>query len=184
MAGLDLLAKRAERTGWDDVSGTTPRTYPITAGDKTIATLGPELPLAVLEPLKAIDQELSLLFNKVLSAINADLTQAEIASQVMDFLVAYPDLPAKAVRIIGDVGKNLLGEEGFAEFLALRPSLQDVMALTSGITGWYGVSVGESSGSSDSAEEPDGTTSTPTSDDTSEDSTSETPSDPTPETPA
>ena len=174
--GLDLIAARGKRNGWDE-AGTATRTFPITAGDVHIATLGPELPLTVLEPLRQIDEEIALLFSKVLSARR--LSQAEVADMVMDFLIAYPDLPSKAVKIIGDIGVNLFGQDGWDALMGLHPSLQDGLTLLSGITEWYGVDLGESSGSDDSSTDPaGGTTSTPTSDDTSVDSISETPSDP------
>lgn len=176
--GLDLIAQRAERNGWDEV-GNASGLYEIDAGDLHIASLGPELPLTALEPIGRIDTELVLLFQKVLQAAQGATAKDALAAEIMDFLIAYPDLPSKAISISIDIGRNLFGEDGLANFLSIHPSLQDVIALVGGVTKHYGIDLGESSGSSEQSDDPDGgTTSTPTSDDTAEESTSETLSEP------
>jgi hypothetical protein len=166
---LDLAAKRAERTktAFDDaVDAAQDTAFVLDLGDGPVATLGKELPLTALAPLRQIDAELSLLFGRAMDMATGNAT-SEGLTFILDLLAAYPDLPTKALDIVAEIGTNLLGQPGWEAFLAFKPSLQDGMALLSGLTDWYGVSLGEASGSSVSPEI-DGTTSTTTSDDTSE----------------
>lgn len=158
--GLDLYKERAKRSSGFDAA--SPSTYPITAGDLKIAELGKELPLHVLEPVKDITSELVLLVAAFYEGVRGQKSQEEVAGEILDFFAAYPSLPTTAVDILNSMGTRLLGEEGMAAFMSLRPSLQDVLALLRGLGEWYGLSAGESSGSPELSTEP-GTTSTTTS---------------------
>lgn len=166
---LDLAAKRAERakTAFGDAIDAAQDTeFVLDLGDGPVATVGKELPLTALAPLRKIDTELSLLFGRAIDLATGNGDRGGL-SFILDLLAAYPDLPSKALDILGEIGVNLLGQAGWDAFLAFKPSIQDALALTTALSEWYGVSLGEASGSSDSATS-DGETSTTTSDDTSE----------------
>lgn len=170
MAGLDLRSKRRERTGWDEATGASGNVFPITFGDTHLVTLEPEMPLTALAPLKSMGEEISLI---IIKAIEVTVRDSEsdntllLVRNVIDILVAYPDVLINALDLVEKVGRNILTDTGWETFVSINPSKEDVTVLISAIAEWYGVTPGEAFGSSDSSTD-DGTTSTSTSEPTAE----------------
>jgi hypothetical protein len=135
-----------------------------------IATIGAEIPLSVLAPLRELDGEIALLLREAMDIGRNGKATWDGTSLIVDLLTARPDLPTTLIDVIQNIGKELLGEHGYAKFISGRPSAQDVGALAIGLFRWAGVSLGESSGSSGSPE-----TGGPTSNATSSGSTDSTP---------
>jgi hypothetical protein len=154
-------ARAARREGRGD-------TLKICFGGEEIAEIGAEFPLDVLSPLQDVNLDLALLVRQALDLMNAEGTEEQVAvvSFIVDVLAANPSLPTELITAIGEMGKRLLGPEGYAAFLAQRPTPWDIAALATHLMNWYGVSLGESSGSSTPVT--GGGTSNPTSNPTSE----------------
>lgn len=163
--GIDLDAERSLRAQQREVQADS---VPIRLGGKTVATIPTELPLDVLAPLRRLDEEITLLLRSVMTAMNAGREAQErwdATSLIVDILAANPKLPTTVVDVIHDMAVALFGEEGFAAFMAARPSKDDLAVLAKRLLAFYGFSLGESQPSSDSptGEEQDGgTTSLPT----------------------
>lgn len=157
--GLDLDALRdaraAEREGKQ-------KDLPIRIRGDVIVRLSPELPLDVLTPLRAIDDTIALVIRQAMTLA----TDQEAASKwqatelVVDMLSTHEDLPVKVLEVIEQISRNLLTSEGVDKFMAAKPSVPDIKALALGIFRWYGVSLGESSPSSDSSTDGGGTSAT------------------------
>jgi len=147
----DLDAKRLERAraraARQEARG---ETLPITLGGQAIATLGAEFPLDVLEPLADINLDIALLMQQAVAAAQANDNSANV-ELIVNILAANPDLPREFLAAVKEIARRLLGDEGYAAFVAARPSPWDVGALVSVLFQWYGVSLGESSGSSDAS---------------------------------
>jgi hypothetical protein len=126
-------------------------TLPIILGGRTIATLGAEFPLDVLEPLADINLDIALLFQQAVSAANAEGDNAASIELIVNILAANPDLPREFIAAVKEIGRRLLGEDGYSAFVAARPTPWDVAALASVLFTWYGVSLGEQSRSSAAA---------------------------------
>jgi hypothetical protein len=168
--GLDLDAERtaraAEREG-------KKKELPIRIGGEVIVVLSPELPLDVLTPLRAIDDTIALVLRQAMTMVSDQEAAAkwEATELVVNMLASTPDLPVKLLEVIEQISRNLLTAEGVDKFLAAKPSVPDIKALALGIFRWYGVSLGESSPSSDSSTDGGGTS--PTTSSTSSTSTPE-----------
>lgn len=147
----DLDVKRLERAraraARQEARGDT---LPITLGGQVIATLGAEFPLDVLEPLADINLDIALLMQQAVAAAQASDNAANV-DLIVNILAANPDLPREFLAAVKEIGRRLLGDGGYAAFVAARPSPWDVGALASVLLQWYGVSLGESSGSSDAS---------------------------------
>jgi hypothetical protein len=141
-------------------------------GGEVIAELPPELPVDVLEPLMNVDLDLAALAREALGAMNSSDADAQrkAVELFVDLIVANPKLPQDLIDAVREMGRLLLTEDGYARFVAKRPSLQDVAALVKGLAERY-ASLGESLRSSTPAA--DGTTSKPILPATTTDSTSE-----------
>lgn len=144
----DLDAKRLERARMraarQEARG---ETLPIVLGGQTIATLGAEFPLDVLEPLSHINLDIALLVQQAVAAAQGSDNSANV-ELIVNILAANPDLPREFIAAVKEIGKRLLGEDGYSAFVAARPTPWDVAALASVLFSWYGVTLGESSGSS------------------------------------
>lgn len=155
----DLDAKRLDRAraraARKEARG---ETLPIVLGGQVIATLGAEFPLDVLEPLADINLDIALLLQQAVAAAQATDNAANV-DLIVNILAANPDLPREFLAAVKEIGRRLLGDGGYAAFVAARPSPWDVAALASTLFSWYGVSLGESSGSSDAVSEGNGVTS-------------------------
>lgn len=153
--GLDLDAQREDRAAAREGSN---EAWPIIIGGNVVATLPVELPIDVFAPLRSIDSDIALLLRTAMDQARREQSDSAAASRwdatglVIDLLASNPDLPTTVVDVVTKVASNLLGEEGLAAFMATRPSGQDVAALVQGVFVYYGVSLGESSPSSDSQE--------------------------------
>ena len=170
-----VKAKAARREGRGDV-------LVVRFGGVQIAELGPEFPLDVLEPLQSVNLDLALLVRQALEAAAAKSgrEQVELLLLITDMLAANPDLPKEVIEAVKEMTRRLFGKDGYAALVQARPTPWDVSAIFSRLMGWYGLSLGESSGSSTPAS--GGETSKPISS-TGTGSTPETPGE-TPPTPA
>jgi hypothetical protein len=163
---LDLNAARASR------SGTKGRPIVLRLGDASIP-LPAELPVDVLEPLAHLNVDTALIARTVLNALKeADMTRAglSIASMVVDLVIQNPRLPGELLDAVRLMGRRLMTDEGYEQFVVQRPSIADVAALIKGLAGRYAFSLGESKPSTDDSDS--GEPSTPTSSTTTEVSTS------------
>lgn len=144
---------------------------PIVFGGQTIAVLEAEFPLDVLAPVQDINLDLALLVQQAIQAATATGADAQAANVelIVNILAANPQLPREFVAAVQDMGKRLLGPEGYAAFIAQRPTPWDVAALISALFTWYGTTLGEFWRSSTSSTN-DGRTSNTTSGSTASDS--------------
>ncbi|MEW9530757.1 hypothetical protein [Microbispora sp. NPDC049125] len=119
----------------------------------TIAEISAEFPLDLLEPLQALNVDFALLVRQAFELINATEDNGNVAtlSMLVDVLVLNPHLPSELLAAVKEMGKRLLSEDGYALLMAQRPSPWDIGALVSDLFAWYGVSLGESSPSSESS---------------------------------
>lgn len=173
---LDLDAHRAARR---EARGRTPR---LRIGGN-VYDLPVEFPLDVLAPLLDVNLDLGLIAKVLLDAMDGDDPegQREAIGLVLDLLITNPTLPTEAIEAAQNIARNLLGDDAYAALIDSRPSREDLSALVRGLIRLYGVSLGESSPSTDSSSS-GGETSNETSSSTTE-STPET-SGEAPETPA
>lgn len=159
----DLDARRAERAAARAARNEgMGETLPIRFGGKVIATLQPEFPLRVLAPLGDIDLDIALLVQQVLANAAAEDAARANLELVVNLLAANPNLPSTFVAAVKEMGRRLLGKDGYQAFVEQDPTPWDVAALISDLLTWYGVSLGESLRSSISST-PDGETSNATS---------------------
>lgn len=135
---------------------------PIVSGGVTIALLPVELPIDVFAPLKDIDEALMLLLHEAMKMATGPDAAAkwEATDLVVGLLASTPRLPVQVIEVAKGIGENLMGAEGFAAFMALRPSKEDIGSLVKRVFRFYGVSLGEALPSSDSSETGGGTSST------------------------
>lgn len=164
---LNLNAQRLQRAKMHAARrGAQSTTLPIIFGaeDKVIAELGPECPLEVFAPLiDMLDQlDLRSLVVQIMDALQGEDQQQAALDAIVGVLVTSPRLPIELIEAVKGIGRALLGEDGYAAFVAERPSKEDVGALVSGLQDWYGISLGELLGSSTSSQDA-GETSKPTS---------------------
>jgi hypothetical protein len=136
---LDLDAGRAARREAGQPDGLVVRLQ------KETFTLPGELPLAVLDPIFAADEELVSLIRLVLNIVgdgsaqvNVDLTEVVVRE-----LSEHPALPTGIVQMIKACLAALFGEEEWTRFEALRPSMPDMLRLIRGLWSAYGVGLGE-----------------------------------------
>lgn len=170
MAGLNLDEAKRERLATARQQAAAARREvtigpePVIFGGQEIAVLPAELPVAVWEPLVAV-RYLPLLLRKLLEASTGQGSdQAEAMGLVIDVLAAEPALPLDLVEAVREMGRRLLGEDGYAAFAGCAPSPQDVAALARFAWGKYfgGGGLGEFWRGSETAST-DSTTSKPTS---------------------
>lgn len=138
---------------------------PIVFGGATIAVLPGEFALDVLAPLAEVNVDLAMLVRQALQMLGGEDDDGDTLALIVDVLAANPHLPAEVITAVQEMGRRLLGESGYAAFLAQRPSPWDVGALVGDVMSWYGVSLGELSPSptSSSSGVTSNTTSSPTS---------------------
>jgi hypothetical protein len=139
-------------------------TLPIRFGGKQIAELGAEFPLDVLEPLQHVNLDLALLIRQAIDLTAAENQDAQMATldTIVSVLASNPDLPREVIDAVKEMGRRLLTEEGYAQFIAQRPTPWDMGALVSHLLSWYGVNLGDFS--SPSTPSTGGATSKPISD--------------------
>lgn len=135
-------------------------TLPIVFGGAVIAELPAEFSLDVLEPLQDINLDIALLIQQAVA--NANATDAARANMelVVNILAANPDLPREFVAAVKEIGRRLLGDDGYAAFCAQRPTPWDVAALVQDMFSWYGMTLGEAWRSSTSPSVDGGTSNT------------------------
>ncbi|MFB8235530.1 hypothetical protein ACFC58_03170 [Kitasatospora purpeofusca] len=135
MPGIDLDAARKRRlAAAADAARAAQAEYtvgeePVVLGGTTVATLPAELPLEVWQPLVGIPY-LPLLLRKLVEAAQSQgEEQAEAAGLVVDVLGSEPGLPSDLIAAAGEMGRRLLGEDGFHRLMAQRPSHSDILEL-------------------------------------------------------
>lgn len=171
MVGIDLDAARERRLAAAAEKARAAKAEytvgeePLIFGGATVATLPAELPLAVWEPLVGIPY-LPLLLRSLVEAAQAQGDQqTEAASLIVDVLGSEPSLPTDLLAAAAEMGRRLLGEDGFARLMDQRPSHPDIFELVCAVWAKYfpgGAGLGELMGPSESLSSA-GTTSKPTS---------------------
>jgi hypothetical protein len=123
------------------------------------AELPAEWPLDVLSPLRQIDETIALLIRQALSLVQSNDRDNQMAATqlVVDLIASNPNLPTTVLDVIHEIGRNLLGDDGYGKLLAARPSKEDAAALAKAIFEFYGVGLGESLPSNDSSTSDGGT---------------------------
>jgi hypothetical protein len=144
---LDLDAARAERAkaraarheGRSD-------TLPVVFGGTTIATLAAEFPMSVLEPLTALNVDIAHIVRATVQMLTISEQEQRTASiaLVVDVLAANPTLPNELIGAVKEMGRRVLGVDGYAAFVAQSPTWWDTRDLIQGLLSWFGVSLGES----------------------------------------
>lgn len=162
---IDLDAERKQRAAAREGKK---QNLPIIIGGQTIAVLPVELPIDVLEPLRTLDADLTMILRSAMQAARGKDAESrwESTELVVDVLAANPALPVTVLDTVAQVAKNLLTADGFTALMASRPTREDFAALTKGVFRFYGVTLGEAlepSGSSTAS----GVTSSTTSESTS-----------------
>jgi hypothetical protein len=148
---IDLDADRARRAAEREAKGSPGAGMPIILGGETVAVLPPEVPVDAFASLRMLDADISLIIRQSMEAARGSGTAQDTTNLVIDLLSQNPNLPTNALDIIRDVAKGVIGEEGVNNFMAKRPSPQDIATLVKFIIRFYGVTLGESSPSSDSS---------------------------------
>lgn len=136
--GERLKARAARHEGRAD-------TKPIRFGGKVIATLDAEFPISVLEPLTGVNVDIAYLLRAATQMTAADKSQQAVGLDLMiTALAANPQLPREIIEAVKEIGRRILGAEGYEAFCAEQPSPWDIAALTNGCLAWWGVGLGES----------------------------------------
>ncbi|MER6830929.1 hypothetical protein ABT352_33385 [Streptosporangium sp. NPDC000563] len=149
-AGLNLNAARKARAARRNrKAGPIPLYFGENedGSDKLIAQVPSELPLHALEPFTRLDMDMAYLMHVVQGAFRAEnsaMDQQEIIGMVIDLLIKSPHLPAQFVEAVRQMGREILGEDGYAAFMAERPSVFDIGDLVKGLMASWGVGQGES----------------------------------------
>jgi hypothetical protein len=180
MSSLNLDDARAERAKARAARQEgRAETLPVILGGVTIAVLPAEFPLSVLEPLTEINVDLGFVIKTVMQAAKSGEKAKQEAGLdlIVNVLVVNPDLPATLLAAVQNMGRRLLGDEGYAALMAGKPSAGDIGALATGLLSWFGLSLGEFLGSSTSPSANGGETSKPTSSSTTADLTPAEPGD-------
>lgn len=167
LAPLDLDAERKRRAAQREGQKAD---QPIIVGGQTIAILPVELPIDVLAPIRDMDEDITLLLRSVVKAAQTESGRADAQALFLDLLAANPTLPQNLLDTIQKIARNLLTDAGYQALVAAHPTREDLAYLAGGIMKFYGLTLGESSPSSDS-DTGGGTTSSTTSPTTSEGST-------------
>lgn len=123
-------------------------------------TLPSELPSEVFDPLLDMQEDLAGIIRAVAQV--AGKANVEMTQVVGRVLQEHPSIPVKVVNILRESLHSLFGDEQWDKFNALKPSINDIFSLITGLGRMYGVGLGEASGSSASSES-DGANSQPTS---------------------
>ncbi|KIF04154.1 hypothetical protein PL81_20285 [Streptomyces sp. RSD-27] len=116
-----------------------------------------EVPADALDPLLSDELDLVGLLSDIVGT-----KAASVSGEVIELLFKRPKLPRQFLAAVKDIYRILLGDDGFASFVAVRPSIGDYVRLTKALIAVYGVDLGKLFGSDDSSEN-DGETSNPTS---------------------
>jgi hypothetical protein len=172
LAVIDLDAERqrraAEREGKREP-------LPIRLGGEVIALLPVELPIDVIAPLRDLDESITLLLRSAMKMQRAEnpADRLDATELIIDLLAATPSLPLDVLDVIKRSAIALLSHEGYERLMAQALTTPDLAFLAKSVFAFYGVTLGESSPSSDSSTGDGGETSNTTSKPTSADSTPE-----------
>lgn len=178
MKSLDLDSARDERAkaraARQEGRG---ETLPVIIGGKMITVLTAEFALSALEPLTEVDIDIAYVIKAVSQAAQAAEREQQQAALnlLVNVLAANPGMPASLLAAIKEIGRRILGDDGYAALTAWQPTPWDLAALANGLLAWYGLSLGEFSGSPALPSGSTGETSSPTSSGTTAGSTPEGP---------
>lgn len=142
---IDFNAKRAARAAKRE-GGNQPE--PLCIGDDTFY-VPCELPMTVVDRVLDPDMEIAQLLIVMLKTAQANIAagKAEKAGGdleiVLDVLASDAALPLRAVQAIKGAVADLFGEEQWARWLALNPSLEDNVELVIELVKLYGSRLGE-----------------------------------------
>lgn len=125
-------------------------TLPVRLGGQVIAVLPSEFPLTVLEPLTGLNVDVAYVIRAASQVTAQDQRQAGFQLMV-DVLAANPHLPVEIIAAVKEMGRRLLGQDGYDALVAAGVTGWDVRDLVKGVLGWYGMSLGESSPSTPSS---------------------------------
>lgn len=140
------LQRAAARAARQEARG---ETLPIVFGGKTIAVLEAEFSLYILEPVQDINLDVALLFQQAMAISNSTSDDSSANIELMvSVLAANPDLPKEFIGAVKEIGRRLLGPDGYKEFCAQHPTPWDIAALITMLMSWYGLTLGEFWGSS------------------------------------
>lgn len=138
MQTLDLDAARREEEAPDGIIVTF-------KGEEFVVPA--ELPLDVFDPFFTDEFDIGGLLRAVLDS-DDDRSGVEVA---IELLIDRPKLPVQTWRVIQESLAALFGEEGWATFRSLRPSVQDTVRLVKGLFRMYGTTLGEAFASAESS---------------------------------
>ncbi|MFI5859238.1 hypothetical protein [Streptomyces parvulus] len=127
-----------------------------------------EIPADCLDPLFSDELDLMGILRDIVNAESGTTTTGEI----VELIFRRPQLPARFYEAVKEIYKELLGEDTYKDFKAVRPSIPDYVRLTKALGQVYGVDLGKlfRSGTSSASAS---ATSSPTSPDSTTDSTPE-----------
>lgn len=161
---LDLDVARAERAkaraAQREGAG---EALAVRIGGQVIAELPSEFPLSVLGPLTGLNVDIAYVIRAASQVAGGQGDQRQAGFQLLvDVLAANPHLPAEIITAVKEMGRRLLGQDGYDALVATGVTWWDARDLVKGVLGWYGMSLGESLPSAPSSGS-DGGTSNPTS---------------------
>lgn len=107
-----------------------------------------ELPLDIFDALLSEKLDLTGIFTELLNSED----DADGFVAVLKLLIDRPTLPKALLDAIHACFASLFGEEDYARFRKLRPSIKDVVRIGRGLLERYGMSLGEAFASRDSSE--------------------------------
>lgn len=141
-------------------------TIPVIFKGETIAEIVPELPMRALAPLLDLAElDLPLILRQGMDVYKSTGSEAKAAEAMLDMAInvffQHPKLPVQLVEAVREIGRRILTPEGFDRFMALEPTVPDVLELARGLASVFGVGLGESRPSTTGS--PGGTTSPRTS---------------------
>ncbi|TQF04055.1 hypothetical protein E6W39_19735 [Kitasatospora acidiphila] len=98
-------------------------------GGVQVAVIPAELRSEVWQPLIGIPYLPLLLSKLVAAAQSKGEQQAEAAGLVVTVLGSESTLPADLVAAVAEMGRRLLGADGYEQLMAARPAHSDVVEL-------------------------------------------------------
>ncbi|MFC6938181.1 hypothetical protein ACFQHO_53185 [Actinomadura yumaensis] len=109
-----------------------------------------ELPVAAIAPLRSLNMDITYLLRQVadlarMSSDDPDEVAARmgIIDMVINLLVSNPDLPSELLATVEQIAVALFGEDGYAQFLAEKESLDDIAETVRAVASWYAVALGK-----------------------------------------
>lgn len=95
-----------------------------------------ELPIQVVDPFLADELDLVGVVRDFMADTGAD-------DEFLDVILEHEKLPKAFVNAVHDCLRILFGDDQYEQFIAARPSLQDLVRLVRALIPLYGVGLGE-----------------------------------------